>query len=271
MGLKKSVSEGRKKQLKEARLNRHNNKENTAWRRFTSEFAPGGLIDSATPDQLALAWMPATNDHNEGTLGALRVRFREAACLTLHQFNAGSTYHWNNTQVFMDALMQADDHEYIMRKAREVDSSGLEAKQRKEQVEHDLRLAQSKRDKDADKKRQQLATIRAALEFCQSKLISHENQVKTLIVKEMDLQLDLFQKYSGDTDLPKTKKDWGNRNNKEILLRASLKRYQDWIDGGGATIQQSILKSLSELEKLDEPEDGDIEDTWEEVEMAIEI
>lgn len=171
----------------------------------------------------------------------------------------------------MDALMQADDHEYIMRKAREVDSSGLEAKRQKEQVKYDLRLAWSKRDKDADKKWQQLATIRAALEFCQSKQISHKNQVKNLIVKEMALQLDLFQKYGGDTDLPKTKKDWGNWNNKEILLRASLKQYQDRIDGGGATIQQSILKSLSELEKSDDPEDGNIEDTWEEVEMAIEI
>ena len=38
------------------------------WKRFTSEFAPGGLIDEATLEEKSLAWMPATNDENEGAL-----------------------------------------------------------------------------------------------------------------------------------------------------------------------------------------------------------
>ena len=40
------------------------------WERFTSEFAPGGLIDKATAEERELAWMPATNDENEGLLGS---------------------------------------------------------------------------------------------------------------------------------------------------------------------------------------------------------
>jgi hypothetical protein len=40
------------------------------WKRFTSEFAPGGLIDEATVEEKKLAWMPATNDVNEGALGS---------------------------------------------------------------------------------------------------------------------------------------------------------------------------------------------------------
>jgi hypothetical protein len=40
---------------------------------FTSEFAPGGLIDEATAEERELAWMPATNDENEGALGSFRV------------------------------------------------------------------------------------------------------------------------------------------------------------------------------------------------------
>jgi hypothetical protein len=39
------------------------------WICFTSEFTPGGLIDEATDSQKDLAWMPATNDLNEGILG----------------------------------------------------------------------------------------------------------------------------------------------------------------------------------------------------------
>jgi len=32
------------------------------WKCFTTEFTPGGIIDSATDLQKELAWMPATND-----------------------------------------------------------------------------------------------------------------------------------------------------------------------------------------------------------------
>ncbi|KAH8822347.1 hypothetical protein DL96DRAFT_1748615 [Flagelloscypha sp. PMI_526] len=42
------------------------------WVRFSTEFAPGGLIDLASIDFRLFAWMPATNDHNEGLLGLLR-------------------------------------------------------------------------------------------------------------------------------------------------------------------------------------------------------
>lgn len=43
------------------------------WERFTSEFAPGGLIDAATAEERDLAWVPPTNDENEGALGSFRI------------------------------------------------------------------------------------------------------------------------------------------------------------------------------------------------------
>jgi hypothetical protein len=43
------------------------------WKCFISEFAPGGLIDEATADEKDFAWMPPTNDVNEGALGAFCV------------------------------------------------------------------------------------------------------------------------------------------------------------------------------------------------------
>ncbi|KAJ7021279.1 hypothetical protein C8F04DRAFT_973055, partial [Mycena alexandri] len=42
----------------------------TTWIRFSAEFAPGGLIDTCTATEKQLAWMPSTNDDNEGALGA---------------------------------------------------------------------------------------------------------------------------------------------------------------------------------------------------------
>jgi hypothetical protein len=41
------------------------------WEQFTAEFAEGGLIDKATPEQKEQAWMPTTNDRSEGSLGDL--------------------------------------------------------------------------------------------------------------------------------------------------------------------------------------------------------
>ncbi|RXW22038.1 hypothetical protein EST38_g3818 [Candolleomyces aberdarensis] len=43
----------------------------TTWVRFSSEFAPGGTIDKMTLEERDLAWMPATNDVNEGALALL--------------------------------------------------------------------------------------------------------------------------------------------------------------------------------------------------------
>ncbi|KAF8814047.1 hypothetical protein BYT27DRAFT_7206409 [Phlegmacium glaucopus] len=58
------------------------------WECFTSEFAPGGLIDEATTEEKELAWMPATNDVNEGALGSFRHLMRYQPQLTLLNHNA---------------------------------------------------------------------------------------------------------------------------------------------------------------------------------------
>lgn len=40
------------------------------WQRFCKEFTPGGKIAGLTAVQRKWAWMPSTNDDNEGALGA---------------------------------------------------------------------------------------------------------------------------------------------------------------------------------------------------------
>ncbi|KAJ7743197.1 hypothetical protein B0H16DRAFT_1727923 [Mycena metata] len=62
------------------------------WIRFSAEFAPGGLIDTCTATEKQLAWMPSTNNANEGALGAYHVAIRGKPSLTLHQYNAQAMF-----------------------------------------------------------------------------------------------------------------------------------------------------------------------------------
>ena len=43
------------------------------WERFSSEFKAGGKIAVATDAERRLAWVPATNDANDGSLGSIAV------------------------------------------------------------------------------------------------------------------------------------------------------------------------------------------------------
>lgn len=73
------------------------------WERFMSEF--DGEIAELTTIQKELAWMPTTNDVNEGALGTKRLSSRNKPTLTLSQFNAMFMYRRNNTQSFMDMYL----------------------------------------------------------------------------------------------------------------------------------------------------------------------
>ncbi|KAE9385938.1 hypothetical protein BT96DRAFT_949484 [Gymnopus androsaceus JB14] len=108
------------------------------WTHFSSEFAPGGLIDEATPAEKWLAWMPATNDVNKGILGYYRVTMHGKPMLTLHQFNAQAMYQWNDTLS-------------LHKQSREVNSSGLEAKHREAQVTFCCCVAEMNMKKAEDK------------------------------------------------------------------------------------------------------------------------
>ena len=88
------------------------------WERFTSEFAPGGLIDEATAEERELAHMPAANDENEGLLGSFRHLMHYQPQLTLLSYNALSMFFHNNTQAFMAAkFTEEEDYQYIRKLA----------------------------------------------------------------------------------------------------------------------------------------------------------
>jgi hypothetical protein len=150
------------------------------WTRFTSEFVPGGLIDEATVEEKDMAWMPPTNDANEGALGSFRVLLRCQPQLTLMQFNAQAMYRRNNTEAFMAQKFQPDDHQYIRRLAREQNSGGVEKQRKRDMLQHaqakvDKCLkASQKRQKNAAEKAQRVAAVQ--LIFDKDKVIALKGQ-----------------------------------------------------------------------------------------------
>jgi hypothetical protein len=105
------------------------------WTRFISEFAPGGLIDAATTEERELAWMPATNDENEGALGSFRKLIRQQPQLTMQAYNGLAMFFRNNTQLFMEAKFTTEeDYKFLHKLARETGSG--EQAWRKAGVDH---------------------------------------------------------------------------------------------------------------------------------------
>ncbi|THU76746.1 hypothetical protein K435DRAFT_596010, partial [Dendrothele bispora CBS 962.96] len=159
--------------------------------RFTAEFAPGSLIDLATQQEKDDAWMPATNDVNEGALGSYRVMMRFKPTLTIQQYNAMVLYARNDTQAFMDAKFTNEDFRYIMREARVLDASGMEAKRRKEQVEFNKRVVALKKAKQQakdSKERERKERLSKVV------LLREADEVNsTLTVAALDDQLDVLR------------------------------------------------------------------------------
>ena len=98
-------------------------KEHETWSRFTSEFAPGGLIDAATTEERDLAWMPATNDENEGALGLFRKLIQQHPQLTMQAYNGLTMFFCNNMQLFMEIKFTTEeDYKFLHKLARETGS-----------------------------------------------------------------------------------------------------------------------------------------------------
>jgi len=168
------------------------------WKRFTSEFAPGGLIDEATAEERALAWMPATNDENEGALGSFRRLMRYQPQLTLLSHNALAMFFRNNTQTFMAAkFTEEEDYRYLHKLAR--DANGEEKKRRKELVEfRDKRQA----EKIARKEVRERNAKETAERIAQLELIFDKEKIPGLKGVALKDQLKLF-KNAGAPNLQK--------------------------------------------------------------------
>ncbi|KAJ7681294.1 hypothetical protein B0H17DRAFT_867112, partial [Mycena rosella] len=107
------------------------------WQRFTAEFEAGGLIDLSTAAEREMAFMPSTNDANEGVLGMWRRFSRESPSSTVAHFSDRAMFNRNDTQEFIDTHMDtSEDHKFLRQEARRLDESGIEKKRRTELNAH---------------------------------------------------------------------------------------------------------------------------------------
>lgn len=215
------------------------------WKRFTSEFAEGGLIDTSTATERDLAWMPPTNDANEGILGTYRVFMRNKPSTSLHQFNAQAMFHRNDTALFMDEEFTPDDHAYIRKAAREADGSGLERQRRKVIIEHGEKEVELKREKDKARAEKDAAKVTRVSKVV---LILDRTKVADLKGKALHDQYDAFQAAGGPVPKVKPKTVGPKKKAIEAMI--------DALDAGTWELSVDIVQEASNSEPVGDNLDG---------------
>ncbi|TEB23253.1 hypothetical protein FA13DRAFT_1757092 [Coprinellus micaceus] len=159
------------------------------WERFTSEFAPGGLIDEASLEEKELAWMLPTNDINEGALGSFRVMMCRQPQLSLSGQNAQAMYFRNETQAFMKQyFVKPEDLQFLRSMARE--STGEDQKREQEIIEHSRQRAA---EKEATRKKRQQKRQEKDLRLEALELVLDETKVPGLKGEALKDMLDKFK------------------------------------------------------------------------------
>jgi len=194
------------------------------WTRFTSEFVPGGLIDAATTEERELAWMPATNDENEGALGSFRKLIRQQPQLTMQGYNGLSMFFRNNTQLFMEAKFTTDeDHKFLHKLARETESG--EQAWRKAVVDHcdDKQHRLIEKRKKKEKKAQENTERIAGIDIILDKAL-----VSNLKGNHLLDQIKIF-KEAGAPNLQSAIPKYANDKRKALVDAVELYERGEWI------------------------------------------
>jgi hypothetical protein len=162
------------------------------WKRFTTEFQEGGEIDKATTEEKAQAWMPPTNDVNEGALGALRSYLRRKPNTTMHQYNALAMFKFNHTTAFVKHLFVNEDHVFVRQEARKRDGGNLERKWKNAVAESKDKQVAEKRDK-AFQKAQRMTQEKARLAGIEC-LEDVEQVTVDMTITQLKDQLEIYRK-----------------------------------------------------------------------------
>ena len=96
------------------------------WIRFSEEYAPERHVASLTPAQHDHAFMPTTNDANEGALGHYQLTMRQKPSLSLLHYNSMMLYKQNCTLGYIKWHFGAKGHAYLCQCTHMIDSLGLE-------------------------------------------------------------------------------------------------------------------------------------------------
>ena len=82
--------------------------------------------NSTSAEDWKKAWIPPTNDVNEGALGSYRVFIRKKPKTSMHMYNAIAQYSWNQTEAFMQQHFTEAEHAFIQHEACLQDGSKAE-------------------------------------------------------------------------------------------------------------------------------------------------
>src|SRR6266487_2756163 len=212
------------------------------WKRFTSEFAPGGLIDEATTEEKDQAWMPPTNDVNEGALGSFRLLMRRQPQLSSLHYNAHAMFHFNKTQAFMDKILEPEDHKFLhmmgrdpalLKQQRERLQKGIEHQEAKNAKKS---AAREKRMQNAARKAERLAAV---------KVIKNRDDVKLLKGEKLK---DCLQAYI----------KWGAPIPKDIKIRSPVAAIREALQVAIDSYNSGDWKPGTPSEEEPDSEDEDL-------------
>ncbi|OCB90417.1 hypothetical protein A7U60_g2336 [Sanghuangporus baumii] len=188
----------------------------STWERFSSEFNEDGIIAALTEEEKELAWMPATNDANEGALGSFRVFHRGRPNGSVELFNALFRYRRNRTEEFIEQKLTSEwDQKFLRRQAQIEDAEGTDRKRRRE--------IEDEREADYTAKRQKCEIRKKRREETDARIDAVELQLDRDAIEEMTIaqmkdQLAKLRKMRSDVPIPKAK----DMLKKEDIKRALL-------------------------------------------------
>lgn len=192
------------------------------WKRFTEEFAPGGLIATSTAEECDLASMPTTNDANEGMLGSWRQHSRAKPSLTAGHFTDQVMFSRNNTQDFMDELFTEEDDAYLRKEARRVDTLGIAKHQRRSLVERGRERAEAARQKAVDRAAKAAKTDS---HFLGLTIIVDPTEVTLMRDEALRDQIELHRRLGLEKNIPK-KSQLQTKKQRFSVLMILLSRYE---------------------------------------------
>ncbi|KAJ6611155.1 hypothetical protein B0H10DRAFT_2437682 [Mycena sp. CBHHK59/15] len=202
------------------------------WERFTSEFEQGGTINLSTSAEKELAFMPSTNDANEGLL-RMWCRFsQENPSSTVGHFQDRVMFHRNDTQTFIDShLNTAADQQFLRQEVRMSDASGAEKQRQAELIAHSQRVVDDKRAKDALNARKAAAKKAHLLEVGMK---LDRNEIMHMKNAELKDQLDIHR----------------GRGDKEIPIKARMSKKAEWLAALLAALDRFEVHKPLSVEEL---------------------
>lgn len=223
------------------------------WERFTSEFAD---IAGLTAGERRAAFMPATNDVNEGALGTYTGWCKDHPSGTRHQFEARLMHDQNHTKEYMESEnFRDEDHAYCRKVAREVLASLPQVQAQVEQISADEADVKKKREKMEELRRKKYAHAERIAAIV---LELDKDIVRVCNVKFLDDQLELHRTWDKDVPIKARVKV------RSLKLKALLEAIDRYVEDRMEPPVQASSDSTTSVAKppnLDDPEyDSDYHD-----------